>query len=71
MSLLAVSLVTSLALILRAPTPARWPLAGALSGFVLAALLGDYPTPLIGYGAASIIGLGLALPAMRTKEPAP
>lgn len=69
---LASSLIASLALILRAPAPAptRHALAGALAGFILAALLGDYPTPLIGYGAASIIGLGLALPAIRKEEPA-
>ncbi len=69
---LAASLIASLALILRAPLPAppRFALAGALAGFIVAALLGDYPTPLIGYGAASIIGLGLALPAIRKEYPA-
>ncbi len=69
---LAASLIASLALILRAPVPARprFALAGALAGFIVAALLGDYPTPLIGYGAASIIGLGLALPAIRKEYPA-
>ena len=66
---LALSLLASLALILRAPAPKaiRWPLAGTLIGFTLAALLGDYPTPLIGYGAASILGIGLALPALRHR----
>lgn len=65
-ALLGFSLIASLTLILRAPSPrtTRWPLAGALTGFALAALLGDYPAPLIGYGAASILGLGLALPAL-------
>ncbi len=72
--LLSLSLVTGLGFTLRAPgaaQPARYALAGALTGFIVAALLGDYPTPLIGYGAASIIGFGLALPAIRQKEAAP
>ena len=68
--ILALSLIASLVMILRAPGAAQEPrvaLVGALAGFILAALLGDYPTPLIGYGAAAIIGLGLALPAI-TRE---
>jgi hypothetical protein len=35
--------------------------AAFLFGLVLASFLGAYPTPLLGYGAASIIGYGLAL----------
>ena len=68
---LALSLIASLALILSAsgdPRAPRFTLAGAMAGFVAAALLRDYPAPLIGYGAASIIGLGLALPAIRSEE---
>lgn len=69
--LLALSLVASLTLILRASGAARsakFALAGSMAGFTLAALIGDYPTPLIGYGAASIIGLGLALPGLRRSR---
>jgi hypothetical protein len=53
-------------------TDARLPLAGAralaalLAGFGIAALLGPFPYPLIGYGAAPILGLGLALGATRS-----
>ncbi|MEL6708326.1 MAG: hypothetical protein AAFP79_08585 [Pseudomonadota bacterium] len=71
--LLGLSLLASVTLILRAPSASSAPnfsLAGALAGFIAAALLGDYPTPLIGYGAASIIGLGLALPAIRETKAA-
>lgn len=69
--LLSLSLVTSIALILGAPgadKAARVALAGTLFGFTLASLIGDYPTPLIGYGAATVIGFGLALPALRKRN---
>lgn len=72
-AILTLSLVTSLALIFRAPgadSASRFAPGGALTGFILVALLADYPTPLIGYGAASILGLGLALPAIRKRESA-
>lgn len=39
-------------------------LAGLLAGLALAALLGPFPWPLIGYGAAPILGLGLGLGAL-------
>ncbi|MEM7703725.1 MAG: hypothetical protein AAF251_17440 [Pseudomonadota bacterium] len=71
--LLGLSLLVGMAMILRAPRASSSPklaLAGALIGFIAAALFGDYPSPLIGYGAASIIGLGLALPAIRDTEAA-
>ena len=69
--LVSLSLIASVALILTAPYAPKAPrfaLAGALGGFILAALLADYPTPLVGYGAASILGLALALPAIRKRE---
>ena len=31
-----------------------------MGGFVVAAMVGSYPMPLIGYGASAIIGYGLA-----------
>ena len=46
---------------LPAPKPVRHALAGSLFGFSLAALVSNYPSVLIGYGAAPIIGYGLAL----------
>jgi len=39
----------------------RVAICSTLFGFMLAAVLGDYPYPLIGFGAAPILGLGLAL----------
>jgi hypothetical protein len=41
------------------------PAATTLSGFVLASMIGAYPVPLIGYGAAAIIGFGLAVAVAR------
>lgn len=38
----------------------RFTLAGLFFGFAIMALMSNYPTPLIGYGAAPIIGFGLA-----------
>jgi cell division protein FtsW (lipid II flippase) len=68
---LALSLVASIALMLypKGPDQApRFALAGALAGFTLASLIGNYPTPLIGYGAAAIFGFALAL-ARRNGTP--
>ncbi|MCL6251729.1 hypothetical protein M3P36_11845 [Altererythrobacter sp. KTW20L] len=45
--------------------PARLALAGSLFGFSLMALLSNYPSALIGHGAAPIIGYGLALGLVR------
>jgi len=39
----------------------RLALAGSLFGFAVMALMSNYPSPLIGHGAAPIIGYGLAL----------
>ena len=61
---LLLALVASLLLILRiAPQPlsVRTALAGTLGGFSLAALMSNYPSVLIGYGASPIIGFALAL----------
>lgn len=72
--LLTASLIASIALILRnqnAAQATKFALAGTFIGFTVAAILGDYPTPLIGYGASSIIGLSLALPAIRNQETSP
>ncbi|KLI63566.1 hypothetical protein [Aurantiacibacter marinus] len=38
----------------------RMALAGLLFGFAIMALMSNYPTPFVGYGAASILGFGLA-----------
>lgn len=40
---------------------ARFALAGSLFGFSIMALISNYPSVLIGYGAAPILGYGLAL----------
>jgi len=72
--ILMLSLIVSLALILRAPGTSRAPryaVAGSLGGFILAALLGDYPTPLIGYGTAAIIGVALGLTPQRNLRAGP
>ena len=47
----------------------RFALAGTLAGFVAAALIGDFPTPLIGYGASAILGFALALGLRRRSAP--
>ncbi len=61
---LALSLAASFALILFAipfDRAKRFALAGLFFGFAVMALMAPYPTPLIGYGAAPILGFGLAL----------
>ena len=52
-----------------APKPVRHALAGALFGFSLAALVSNYPTILLGYGAAPILGFGLAIGLAITGRP--
>lgn len=62
-ALLALSLLTSVLLMLFGtglPRSARYPLGMSLFGFLVAALISNYPTPLAGYGAAAIIGFALA-----------
>ena len=46
---------------------ARYALAGSLFGFTIASLMNLYPTPLVGYGAAPILGFGLALGLVSTQ----
>ncbi|MCA0909000.1 hypothetical protein [Qipengyuania gaetbuli] len=69
--LIALSLVAAVAtglvllLISRTmPREERFVLAAAMTGFTAMSLIGNYPTPLLGYGAASILGFGLALGAV-------
>lgn len=45
----------------------RKALAGSLFGFSFAGLVSNYPSPLIGYGAAPILGFGLALGVLATR----
>jgi hypothetical protein len=49
------------------PRPARMAIAGTLFGFTVISMLNNYPTPLIGYGASSILGYALAL-GLAPKE---
>lgn len=69
---LALALAASFALMLFAiphDRPARFALAGTLFGFFIIALMNTYPFPLIGHGAASILGFGLALGLVRKDNP--
>ena len=50
---------------LRVGIAVRHALAGSLFGFSLAAVFSNYPSILIGYGAAPIIGYGLAIGLSR------
>ena len=54
-----------------ASRPTRHALAGCLFGFVLASLVSNYPSVLIGYGAAPILGFGLALALTRSQKKLP
>lgn len=72
-ALLALGLFASLvvsfcliALALPVARPARLALAGSLFGFSVMGVMSNYPSPLIGYGAAAILGYGLAL-GLSTK----
>lgn len=68
---LALALAASFALMLFAiphERAARFALAGALFGFFIIALMNTYPFPLIGHGAASILGFGLALGLVRKDK---
>ena len=71
---LLVCLVASFLLILhalRASPTQRHALAGTLFGFSLAAVLSNYPSALIGYGAAPILGFAFALSqTCRARDPA-
>ena len=46
----------------------RFALAGSFAGFSIAALVSNYPFPLIGYGASAILGYGLALFLMGSSR---
>ncbi len=46
----------------------RFTLAGLFFGFGMMALMANYPTPLIGYGAAPILGFGLAFGLHRIPQ---
>ena len=43
----------------------RYALAGSLFGFTIVSIFSNYPSVLIGYGAAPILGYGLALGLSR------
>ncbi|MBO6769262.1 MAG: hypothetical protein JJ901_13305 [Erythrobacter sp.] len=61
---LALALLASFFLMahgIRAEKAVRHSLAGCLFGFSLAAVVSNYPSILIGYGAAPILGFGLAI----------
>ena len=47
----------------------RRAVAASLVGLTLASLIGPYPTPLVGYGPAAIIGLSLALAMLTDDDP--
>ena len=68
-------LIASFLLILHAlpaPLAQRHALAGTLFGFSIAAVLSNYPSALIGYGAAPILGFAVALSQIeRAKSKAP
>lgn len=68
---LVTALIASAALILwrgNGPPRETRTLLACLAGFVAVSLAGPFPTPLVGYGAASILGLALAL-AILGREP--
>ncbi|MEO1219804.1 MAG: hypothetical protein AAFY42_00445 [Pseudomonadota bacterium] len=49
------------------PKTQRWAVLGTMLGFLTAAALSDYPYPLIGYGAASILGFAISLLTPASK----
>ena len=64
---LVAGVVTGLILLLTAqtvPREERFVMAAAMTGFTALSLIANYPTPLVGYGAAPILGFGLALGAV-------
>lgn len=65
------ALLTGFVLMLRAvplDRHARFALAGSLFGFSLMAILSNYPSVLIGYGAAPILGYGFALGLIERSD---
>ena len=64
---LVAAVATGLVLLLTArtvPHEERVVLAAGMTGFTAMSLIGNYPTPLLGYGSAPILGFGLALGAV-------
>ncbi|MFO6447668.1 hypothetical protein ACLBKU_11035 [Erythrobacter sp. NE805] len=55
----------------RSPRAESAALAALLAGFGAMAMLGPFPFPLIGHGAAPILGFGLALGALGRLPPGP
>ena len=51
------------------PRPARLAIGGTLFGFAIMSLMNAFPAPLLGFGAAPIIGYALALALPRRTEP--
>ena len=71
---LFLSLLASFFLVLRiipAPKATRYALAGSLFGFTVLSIMANYPGVLIGYGAAPILGFGLALGLSCKSSPEP
>ncbi|MCP9222889.1 hypothetical protein MKP08_09035 [Erythrobacter sp. LQ02-29] len=70
---LAAAAIVGLVALLTAPVEKlpRLALAASFGGLVLASLIGPYPTALIGYGAAPILGYGLALGLLGQTRSAP
>lgn len=71
---LFLALTASFFLMLRAihaPRSIRYTLAGSLFGFTILSIMANYPGVLIGYGAAPILGYGLALGFAHERLPAP
>lgn len=50
------------------PTIETRALVACLGGLLLASLIGPFPTPLVGYGPAAILGLSLALAILTPSE---
>jgi uncharacterized membrane protein YccC len=66
--LLAAILAASLAATIIIPALGKRrlvPVTATFAGFAIASFLGAYPVPLLGYGAASILGFGLAIAMKR------
>ena len=48
---------------------AAWALAGFWIGLAVAGLAGNYPIPVIGYGASPVVGWALALRLVSSRSP--
>ena len=71
LALFATLLAALLLIVFAAPIErgGRYSLAGTLFGFAVTAIMSNYPSPLLGYGAAPILGYALALVDCRTDTP--